>query len=196
MQHSQITFFHYFLLLLLHVLPSWAQGHIKISPGGPQSHKLLDIWIYISGITQDQPNVHMLEGEGTTRHFKTGEYFSFINSLHFWIQWQTTRSVCTETKETSCVSTNHSVTEIINNRQAAICNEASAFGRGGKLKWKETPNSATLTQLKALLNFRGTRFSKFSYRSNLYKGATAPCCSSPLSAVLTVSASLGPSPQH
>lgn len=46
-------------------------------------HKLLEIWIYISEITQNQPNVHMLEREGTTQHLKTGEHFSFINSLHF-----------------------------------------------------------------------------------------------------------------
>lgn len=84
------------------------------------------------------------------------------------------------------MSTNHSVTEIINNRQAAIYNEGSAFGRGGKLKGKETPNSATLTQLKDLLNFRGTHFSKSGYRSNLHKEA-----SSLHPAVLMVLAPLG-----
>lgn len=35
-----------------------------MSPGSPESYKLLENWIYISGITRDQPNVHMLEGEG------------------------------------------------------------------------------------------------------------------------------------
>lgn len=112
--------------------PTSTRSYQEFLPHIPWFLKLLRIWNYISGITRDQPNVHMLRRERTTRLFKTREYFSFINSLHFWIQWRTTRSVCTETKEISCVSTNHSVTQIINTRRAAICKEAGACGRGGK----------------------------------------------------------------
>lgn len=65
------------------------------------------------------------------------------------------------------MSTNHSVTEIINNRWAAICNEAGARGRGGKEK--EVRKPASITQLKALWYFGvlGTCFSRLVYKSNL-----------------------------
>lgn len=142
--------------------PPPAQGHIKISTNIPWFLKLLRIWISISGITRDQPNVHMLQRERSTRLFKTREYFSFINSLHFWIQWRTTRSVCTETKEISCVSTNHNVTEIINNRQAAICKEAGACGRGSKEKEKIQQASRSW-----MLDFRRTGRSLWSCSSKL-----------------------------
>jgi len=36
---------------------------------------LLEIWIHISGITRDQPNVHMLEGEGNNTALQNRRVF-------------------------------------------------------------------------------------------------------------------------
>lgn len=67
--------------------------------------------------------MHTLENRerGTNTTWKTREYFTFINSSYFGLQPGTTHSVYAETKETTCVSANHSVTRITNNRQWAIC---------------------------------------------------------------------------
>lgn len=51
------------LSLSPHALSPPTQGHDKVSTHVPQIHKLLQIWIHTSGITRDQPNVHMLERE-------------------------------------------------------------------------------------------------------------------------------------